>query len=83
MGKRGTLSSPPSVLTLHLWLPRLLVPSPSAFHDMAHLQYFNYAGYGETAKENYHYSQAVRVGDSVHCSGQGGYTPHDPSCRRA
>jgi enamine deaminase RidA (YjgF/YER057c/UK114 family) len=43
---------------------------------MAHLQYFNYAGYGETAKENYHYSQAVRVGDSIHCSGQGAGVLH-------
>lgn len=40
---------------------------------MAHLEYSNYAGYGETAKEKYHYSQAVRVGDSIHCSGQGAF----------
>ena len=38
---------------------------------MAHLHYSNYAGYGETAKEKYYYSQAVRVGDVIHCSGQG------------
>jgi hypothetical protein len=38
---------------------------------MAHLQYFNYPGVGEDNNKNFAYSQAVRVGDHIHCSGQG------------
>ncbi|KAM0154654.1 hypothetical protein ACHAQE_005751 [Botrytis cinerea] len=38
---------------------------------MSNLEYFNYEGYGETtAKQNFWYSQAVRVGDIIECSGQ-------------
>ncbi|TEY31285.1 hypothetical protein BOTCAL_0806g00050 [Botryotinia calthae] len=41
---------------------------------MSNLKYFNYEGYGETtAKQNLWYSQAVRVGDIIECSGQGGW----------
>ena len=40
---------------------------------MAHLQYFNYKGIGEKRRELYHYSQAVRVGDTLECAGQGGW----------
>ncbi|TFK21034.1 endoribonuclease L-psp family protein, partial [Coprinopsis marcescibilis] len=42
---------------------------------MAHLQYFNYKGFGEDVKEKYWYSQAVRIGDRIECSGQGGWDP--------
>jgi len=38
---------------------------------MAHLTYTNYEGFGERAKENYWYSQAVRIGDTIEISGQG------------
>ena len=38
---------------------------------MAHLPYFNYKGFGEMASEKYWYSQAVRIGDRIECSGQG------------
>ena len=38
---------------------------------MAHLQYFSYAGVGERKREQMHYSQAVRIGDRIECSGQG------------
>ncbi|GIZ47869.1 hypothetical protein CKM354_001094800 [Cercospora kikuchii] len=44
---------------------------------MAHLQYYNYPGYGERAVETYKYSQAVRVGDRIECSGQGGWNPEN------
>lgn len=38
---------------------------------MADLKYYDYPGYGVDAKKNYRYSQAVRVGDTIHVSGQG------------
>lgn len=40
---------------------------------MAHLQYFSYPGVGERKTEQMHYSQAVRIGDRIECSGQGGW----------
>ncbi|KAL8713021.1 MAG: hypothetical protein Q9220_002881 [cf. Caloplaca sp. 1 TL-2023] len=42
---------------------------------MSHLQYYNYPGVGEKNKKDYLYSQAVRVGDTIQCSGQGGWNP--------
>ncbi|KAH7377674.1 putative L-PSP endoribonuclease family protein [Pyrenochaeta sp. MPI-SDFR-AT-0127] len=42
---------------------------------MAHLQYSSYAGVGERNLKLYGYSQAVRVGDRIECSGQGGWDP--------
>ncbi|KAL2822878.1 Endoribonuclease L-PSP/chorismate mutase-like protein [Aspergillus granulosus] len=42
---------------------------------MSHLQYFNYPGFGEWAAENFYYSQAVRIGDQIKLSGQGGINP--------
>jgi hypothetical protein len=38
---------------------------------MSHLQYFSYPGFGEWAAENFHYNQAVRIGDLIKLSGQG------------
>lgn len=38
---------------------------------MAHLQYYSYKGVGERNLKSYGYSQAVRVGDQIECSGQG------------
>jgi enamine deaminase RidA (YjgF/YER057c/UK114 family) len=40
---------------------------------MSKLQYFNYEGVGVTNNSLYHYSQAVRVGNTIRCSGQGGW----------
>ncbi|KAF3053526.1 hypothetical protein E8E11_011344 [Didymella keratinophila] len=40
---------------------------------MSHLQYYAYKGVGERNKGKYGYSQAVRVGDRIECSGQGGW----------
>ncbi|KAF2835340.1 YjgF-like protein [Patellaria atrata CBS 101060] len=40
---------------------------------MSHLQYFDYEGFGQRVKKDTHYSQAVRIGDKIHCSGQGGW----------
>ncbi|CAK7215554.1 hypothetical protein SBRCBS47491_002520 [Sporothrix bragantina] len=42
---------------------------------MSNLQYINYKGYGEYAHEVFGYSQAVRVGDRIEISGQGGWDP--------
>lgn len=39
--------------------------------NMSTLTYFTYPGYGEEAVEKHRYSQAVRVGDRIECSGQG------------
>ncbi|KAM5346251.1 hypothetical protein ACJ41O_009256 [Fusarium nematophilum] len=40
---------------------------------MSHLKYSVYEGPGEWARDNLGYSQAVRVGDRIECSGQGGW----------
>ena len=40
---------------------------------MSNLQYFNYPGVGVTNNRIYSYSQAVRVGNILKCSGQGGW----------
>ncbi|KAK5997634.1 hypothetical protein PT974_02998 [Cladobotryum mycophilum] len=40
---------------------------------MANSQYYNYPGFGEWAQKNLGYAQAVRVGDRIVCSGQGGW----------
>ncbi|SEP70130.1 Enamine deaminase RidA, house cleaning of reactive enamine intermediates, YjgF/YER057c/UK114 family [Lentzea xinjiangensis] len=40
---------------------------------MSKVEFFATPGYGETQLENMHYSQAVRIGDRVETSGQGGW----------
>ncbi|KAL9059885.1 MAG: hypothetical protein Q9162_000955 [Coniocarpon cinnabarinum] len=40
---------------------------------MSNLPYTTYPHFGQKLKESYHYSQAVRLGSTVHCSGQGGW----------
>ncbi|KAI1074428.1 putative L-PSP endoribonuclease family protein [Whalleya microplaca] len=40
---------------------------------MSNLQSYAYAGIGEWARETMAYSQAIRVGDTIVCSGQGGW----------
>ncbi|RSL94825.1 hypothetical protein CEP52_012413 [Fusarium oligoseptatum] len=40
---------------------------------MSTLNYFNYEGVGKTNNKLYSYSQAVRVGNIIKCSGQGGW----------
>ncbi|TKX22419.1 hypothetical protein C1H76_5201 [Elsinoe australis] len=42
---------------------------------MSGLPYYNYDGYGKHAVDTYHYSQAVRIGNRIECSGQGGWDP--------
>ncbi|RYP77217.1 hypothetical protein DL771_001266 [Monosporascus sp. 5C6A] len=42
---------------------------------MADLQYYAYKGVGERNRDSYGYQQAVRVGDRIECSGQGGWDP--------
>ncbi|OAA81557.1 Endoribonuclease L-PSP/chorismate mutase-like protein [Akanthomyces lecanii RCEF 1005] len=37
---------------------------------MTQPKYYSYPGLGEWAKENFHYSQAIRIGDRILCSGQ-------------
>jgi enamine deaminase RidA (YjgF/YER057c/UK114 family) len=38
---------------------------------MSHLKYFSYPGVGMRNWAQYSYSQAVRVGNRIECSGQG------------
>lgn len=38
---------------------------------MSQLKYFIYPNHGEWARDTFSYSQAVRVGDRIECSGQG------------
>lgn len=42
---------------------------------MSHLQYFSYKGVGERNRQNFKYSQAVRIGDRIECAGQGEQSP--------
>ncbi|CBF79169.1 hypothetical protein AN7059.2 [Aspergillus nidulans FGSC A4] len=42
---------------------------------MSHLQYFSYKGFGEHMREALSYNQAVRIGDRIEISGQGGWDP--------
>ncbi|SPO07328.1 related to L-PSP endoribonuclease family protein [Cephalotrichum gorgonifer] len=42
---------------------------------MSHLQYFSYEGFGDRVRTETHYSQAVRIGDKIEISGQGGWDP--------
>ncbi|KAF7588925.1 hypothetical protein BBP40_005003 [Aspergillus hancockii] len=43
---------------------------------MSHLTYYNYPGVGERNQKTFKYSQAVRIGDRIECSGQGGWDPN-------
>lgn len=43
---------------------------------MSALAYSNYPGVGQWAHDNLGYSQAVRIGDRIECSGQGKPTRH-------
>lgn len=38
---------------------------------MSHLQYFDYAGFGERSKKELNYSQALRIDNRIELSGQG------------
>ncbi|KAH7098264.1 endoribonuclease L-psp family protein [Auriculariales sp. MPI-PUGE-AT-0066] len=40
---------------------------------MAHLQYTNSPGFGQSLSDSTHYSQAVRIGDRIECAGIGGW----------
>ncbi|RDW63542.1 L-psp endoribonuclease family [Coleophoma cylindrospora] len=40
---------------------------------MSHLKFYAYAGKGEANLKVFGYQQAVRVGDRIECSGQGGW----------
>ncbi|KAL5339963.1 putative L-PSP endoribonuclease family protein [Aspergillus crustosus] len=42
---------------------------------MSHLTYTNYPGMGQLLSNKNKYSQAVRIGDKIECSGQGGWNP--------
>ncbi|EJT50577.1 hypothetical protein A1Q2_03952 [Trichosporon asahii var. asahii CBS 8904] len=43
--------------------------------DKSTVKFSAYEGWGQTALKEYHYSQAVRVGDNIECSGQGEWLP--------
>ncbi|KAK9238579.1 Endoribonuclease L-PSP/chorismate mutase-like protein [Lipomyces kononenkoae] len=43
---------------------------------MAHLRTYAYEKHGVWNKDNYHYVSAIRVGDRIECSGQGGWDPN-------
>lgn len=38
------------------------------------LSFHSYAGLGKDNSDRYHYSQTVRIGKTIRCSGQGGFT---------
>ncbi|KAG7096194.1 hypothetical protein E1B28_003644 [Marasmius oreades] len=42
---------------------------------MSHLEYFSYPGFGETTRQQFWFNQAVRIGDRIEISGQGGWDP--------
>lgn len=41
---------------------------------MSSLSFHTYPGLGEENSNNFHYSQAVRIGSTIRCAGQGGFT---------
>ncbi|KIL86479.1 hypothetical protein FAVG1_10309 [Fusarium avenaceum] len=43
---------------------------------MSHLRYYAYDGQGAKQRVNFYCNQAVRVGDRIECSGQGGWHPY-------
>lgn len=43
---------------------------------MSRPEFFATPGYGDTQLKNMHYQQAVRIGDRVEISGQGGWDDH-------
>lgn len=45
---------------------------------MSQPKFYVYPGLGEWARDNMHYSQAVRLGDRILCSGQGTRLPFSP-----
>lgn len=47
---------------------------------MSDLTCYNYKGWGEKAQGSHYYSQAVRVGDTIQCSGQGMYPRAQVAC---
>ncbi|KXH30162.1 endoribonuclease L-PSP [Colletotrichum simmondsii] len=42
---------------------------------MSHLKYYSYGGVGQRNLAGFSYNQAVRIGDRIECSGQGGWDP--------
>ena len=46
---------------------------------MSHLKYYAYEPFGTRQQQNFHYSQAVRVGDRIECAGQGMFSRPHPS----
>lgn len=65
-----------NILACHAPLRIITSSNPSSyntlqFDTMANLQYYNYPGVGTSNREQFSYSQAVRVGDTIQCSGQG------------
>ncbi|KAK3295178.1 endoribonuclease L-PSP [Chaetomium fimeti] len=42
---------------------------------MSSLKYLDYSPFTRTLSDQSHYSQAVRLGDRIECSGQGGWDP--------
>ncbi|PHH86147.1 hypothetical protein CDD83_10655 [Cordyceps sp. RAO-2017] len=42
---------------------------------MSHLKWYAYEGQGVNFKKLYSFSQATRIGDTIECSGQGGWDP--------
>ncbi|KAF2753066.1 putative L-PSP endoribonuclease family protein [Pseudovirgaria hyperparasitica] len=45
---------------------------------MSNLQSYDYPGWGTFARQSMSFTQAVRVGDRLVISGQGGWDPHNP-----
>ncbi|EAU93517.1 endoribonuclease L-PSP [Coprinopsis cinerea okayama7 len=42
---------------------------------MSTLEYFTYDGFAEQLRDGFWYNQAVKIGDRIECSGQGGWDP--------
>ncbi|RAL11868.1 RidA family protein [Aspergillus homomorphus CBS 101889] len=49
---------------------------------MSHLTYYNYDKVGKRNQQTFKYSQAVRIGDRIECSGQGGWDPQTGAFNR-
>lgn len=72
--RQHALVHPNPITPLQTEQPTAGLPGIPPRPTMSSLQYFNDRGAGQKLSDICHYSQAVVLGDTVKCSGQGGWT---------
>ncbi|KAH7198737.1 Endoribonuclease L-PSP/chorismate mutase-like protein [Fusarium flagelliforme] len=71
--RRGSSRASISTNQVYQFVNQHILSLPTQIVTMSHLTYYNYEGVGKTNNKEYSYSQAVRVGNTIKCSGQGGW----------